>query len=344
MDSTIKKFKPSHVKRKEEKQQLKNQVQVLQKQVDELSNRVRMTRSDEELDLWKTKSSKRILERAIHDQQMNITQTQIKMLQIQENMVNNPLYRPIHLPKEWNHRRGVLVGMKDEMISRGLQYTAARSEPLDLGKAHFSDQVYENDNGDVCCDRFEFIHFNGVKSVEQVYEALKFFVDNMEISISEKLGHMTVREGYDSEDGGPSITNFHLVSKPTEDLTVEINNVTCMEYFERHRQFDGPCGVMVTDNVDTDELYPYCSRDRVRRDVSVAIVLTELTPNPRELGCTRGREKVTVLMQRAAFLTIRNPEFKLSASSMDSLREGATGTSSWGDVTVQAIREYVKAN
>lgn len=335
MESAIKKFKPSHVKRKEEKQQLNNQVQVLQKQADELKEKVKMSRSEEELELWKAQSSKRILERALHDQQMNLAQTQTKLLQIQENMVNNPLYRPIHLPKEWNDRRRVLLGLKDEMITRGLQYLAARSEHLDLSKAHFSDHVYENEKGDICCDRFEFIHFNGAKSVEQVYEALKFFVDNMEISISEKLGHTTVRESYDSEDGGPSISHFHLVSKPKEDLTVEMNSATCMEYFDYHPHFNGPCGVMVTDSVDTDELYPYNPRDRVRRDVSVACVFTELT---------RGVEGVNVLMQRAAFLTIRNPEFKLSASSMDSLREGASGASSWGNITVQAMREYVQTN
>ncbi|KAG7377499.1 hypothetical protein PHYPSEUDO_011530 [Phytophthora pseudosyringae] len=358
MVQACKKRKASYVKRKEETQDLKTQVGALQKQVDDLREKAGLapiSSSDQELELWKARSFTNLLERATHEQQIDVARAQSKMLQLQENLSKNPLYRPIRLPKGWAERRNILLSLREEMMTRGCQYVAARSQPLDSGCSHFSDHLYEDENGNFCCERFEFIHFQGVKSLRQVFEAVQFFMNTMEISISEKLGHTTVREDYDNNvDGGPSSCNCRLVSKSSENVTMEMNCIAFAEYFDMRSEFEGqPCAVMVTDCVDADELYPYSPNDRVRRDVGAAIVLTEVIPEKAarssndkqsEGGGVQGRrgeeEGVVVLMQRAAFLTIHRPEFEISEASMDSLPEGV---SNWGDVMVQAIRGFVQS-
>ncbi|ETP25305.1 hypothetical protein F441_01809 [Phytophthora nicotianae CJ01A1] len=65
-----------------------------------------------------------------------------------------------------------------------------------------SRELFETDNGDISSLRSTVVHFPGVESLRQVFEALWFYLTNMEISISERLGHITVREDYDMIDEG----------------------------------------------------------------------------------------------------------------------------------------------
>jgi len=61
--------------------------------------------------------------------------------------------------------------------------------------------LFETDNGDVCLLGSTVTRFPGVRSLRQVFDALWFYLTNMEISISELLGHITVREDHDMIEG-----------------------------------------------------------------------------------------------------------------------------------------------
>ncbi|RLN86669.1 hypothetical protein BBJ28_00001753 [Nothophytophthora sp. Chile5] len=193
-------------------------------------------------------------------------------------------------------------------------YAMARSGSLDLMKPHVMDHRYEDAQGDFCCERFELVQFVGVQSLKQVFDAVQFFLLNIEISISEILGHTTVREDYDRMDGDASICSFRLLSSDANGVASEANGVALTKYVEKSQHWGGrPCAIMVTDSVDEDELYPYTPSERVRRDICVATILTEqMRKKPKrrktsaaaeEEGPVCGdEEELVVVMQRVAFL------------------------------------------
>ncbi|KAG6943183.1 hypothetical protein JG688_00017735 [Phytophthora aleatoria] len=143
------------------------------------------------------------------------------------------------------------------MITRGCQYVVARSQHVDLMKPQLMDRRYEDAQGNFWCERIEFFHFTGVQSIKQVFVAIKYFMLNMEITISEALGHTTVQEDYDTVDNGTSIWNYRLLSTDSCGITSEVNKVVLTEFIDESVEMGGePRAVVVTDSVDVDGLYP----------------------------------------------------------------------------------------
>ncbi|KAL3660380.1 hypothetical protein V7S43_014533 [Phytophthora oleae] len=351
-----KRRRPSYLVRQDEVKRLQTQLQVLQRQLTRLQARPRSARA-QILDVANANNS---LRDVIHGQQLAVAGARSMLAGMQERQSGSPLCRHIHLPHEWWERRQVLLGLKSDMITRGCQYVVARSQHLDLLKPQLMDHRYEDVEGNFCCERFEFFHFTGVQSIKQVFDAIKYFMLNMEITISEALGHTTVREDYDTVDDGTSIWNYRLLSTDSNGITSEVNKVVLAEYFDESEQMGGrPCAVVVTDCVDVDDLYPYHPQERVRRDISATTVLTEMRRKKQTTVSTAGsrassgecqegaapgdeaeEEELVVVMQRAAFMRMHKPKFKISRSAMRSLKEGIA---SWGEVEVQSIRGAVNA-
>ncbi|CEG40783.1 uncharacterized protein PHALS_10966 [Plasmopara halstedii] len=348
--------RPSYLVRQDEIKRLKVQLRKLQQEINRLQARPRSVKS-QILDVTRANTS---LREIIYGQQLALAGTYSTLAGMQEKLTGSPLCRPVHLPRETLKRRQVLLSLKSDMISRGCQYVVARSQYLDLMKPQLMDRRYEDAQGNFCCERFEFFHFTGVQSIKQVFEAIKYFMFNMEITISEALGHTTVREDYDTVDDGASIWNYRLLSTDSHGITSEVNKVVLTEYFDKLTEMgDESCAVVVTDSVDVDALYPYYPHERVRRDISATTVLTKMKcmrsmSNASEQQICTGTkvfspernsknevdEEIVVVMQRAAFLKLHKPEFEISKSAMRSLKEGIA---SWGEVEVQSIRRAVNA-
>ncbi|POM70926.1 Hypothetical protein PHPALM_12576 [Phytophthora palmivora] len=190
---------------------------------------------------------------------------------------------------------------------------------IDASKAQYSDERFETAEGDFCGVRFETVQFPGVESLQQVFDAAVYYLTNMEISITERLGHVTVRDDYETIDG--SVYNARVLSTVFDNVTMETSSLLFpkMDPDEKY-------GMVVLDSIDEDELYPYNSAERVRKDVSATAVFTV---DNDEQG------KLVVTMRRAAFLKIHRPQFAISE---DALQELATGIMSWGDVMLKTLR------
>ncbi|ETP16588.1 hypothetical protein F441_08874 [Phytophthora nicotianae CJ01A1] len=193
---------------------------------------------------------------------------------------------------------------------------------VDPAKAQYSDERFETAQGDFCGVRFETVQFPGVKSLQQVYDAAVYYLTNMEISITERLGHITVRDDYETIDG--SVYNARVLSTVLANVTMETSSLLFPKMDP-----DGQCGMVVLDSIDQDELYPYNSAERVRKDVSATAVFTVDKDDKGELVVTK---------RRAAFLKIHRPQFSLSE---DVLQELATGIMAWGDVMLKTVRSIV---
>ncbi|KAG2769095.1 hypothetical protein PC116_g7450 [Phytophthora cactorum] len=130
----------------------------------------------------------------------------------------------------------------------------------------------------------------------------------MEISISERLGHITVREDYDM-----------------------------IRSFSKKEIRDS----VATDCVDEDELYPYSSFERVRKDISGGIVMTEGRQKKQVTdGVERTDTELVVTVRRTGFLKRHRPEFPVSPLTQQELE---AGIGDWGKVMIRAMREVLYA-
>ncbi|RLN97915.1 hypothetical protein BBJ28_00018513 [Nothophytophthora sp. Chile5] len=263
---------------------------------------------------------------------------------------SHPLYSRICLTKDWDERRATLMAVREEKLRNAFDFVMAPGRFVDPEKAHTSDQRFETAQGDVCSVHLEAVHFPGVQSLQQVWEALMFYYSNIEISISERLGDITVRDDYDSIEG--SVYNTRVLSRNENCTAIESSIVTFPQFFnEDDIGFGGKaCGIMAIDSIDEDELYPYFPSERVRLDTSGAIVLTANIRKPKGssekpsgllvegLEVPDAEGELVVTLRRAAFLKLYHPQFPVSESTRQDLQ---AGIGRWGDVMIKTIRSIV---
>ncbi|KAG6596013.1 uncharacterized protein IUM83_14754 [Phytophthora cinnamomi] len=271
-----KKRKATYLLRKEEQASLQQEIERLESQVAVLKTRSLPPEEAAKADpvLQRREAENAVLTSVLRHQQLHVANAQSLLSRCLGAQHTHPLYTRIRLSKDWPERRATLRSVRAEKLRNAYEYIAARSSHAQPEKMQLSDERFESAQGDLCCVRFETVHFRGVESLEQVYNALVFYLTNMEISISERLGHITVRDDYDSIEG--TAYNSRIASTEDCGVTTEMNAVSFPQLFAKDELGAGvgPCAVMASDCVDEDELYPYNPRERVRKDVSGAVVLT----------------------------------------------------------------------
>ncbi|KAG1686047.1 hypothetical protein DVH05_007187 [Phytophthora capsici] len=344
-----KKRKATYILRKEEQSALQQEIERLESQVAVLKTRSLPPDEAAKADpvLQRKEAENAALTSVLRHQQLHVANAQSLLSRCLGEQHTHPLYTRIRLTKDWPERRATLRAIRAEKLRNAYEYIMARSSHSQPEKMQLSDERFESAQGDLCCVRYETIHFRGVESLEQVYNALIFYLTNMEISISERLGNITVRDDYDSIEG----TAYNSRISSTEDcgVTTEMNAVSFPQLFGKDELGVGvgPCAIMASDCVDEDELYPYNSVERVRKDVSGAVLLTVGRRKVNHKGDKRigtavmpGEEEteLVVTMRRAAFVKLHKPKFPVSPFALQELHEGIAR---WGDVMLKTVRSVV---
>ncbi|KAJ8564228.1 hypothetical protein ON010_g7118 [Phytophthora cinnamomi] len=184
---------------------------------------------------------------------------------------------------------------------------------------------YEAENGDFCSTRFTVTQFEDAQSVKQVFDLLLFYFCNIEISISEKIGHITIREDDGADDRG--IVQNRLVSVTHKDVKMESNTVMFSQYFDRsadkrNGQADSSYGLIVADFVDEDERHPYVPSQRVRRDVNAVLEVREFTPqHPKSVAGGPPSRKSVVVLSRWVQNRMHYPKFPVCPDGWYELRD-----------------------
>lgn len=256
----------------------------------------------------------------------------------------------IHLTSDPALRRETLLKLCDFKTAEGRRFAIQRSQGLDLMAPFRREDLYLNAEGDYCCDRYDVNQFFGVKSLHQVYEALRFYVFNLEINITEKLGHVTLREDYDVVAN--RITHQRIVSRDDNNVGHEMNVAMFMQFEERESEGDdGSYGVVTTDYIDQDDLYPYQPEVNMRKDLVATVLLTaHRRKKPKQRRNTvddlldgaeaeqEEKEELVVVMRRVIFVKLRRTELEISDSVLQDVRESVAR---WNDVTVKSMREQL---
>ncbi|GMF46314.1 unnamed protein product [Phytophthora fragariaefolia] len=306
-------------------------MQKFRKQNDALEDRERMRRREEE---------NRGIRQVIHTQRLAFANTQSMIAQYMRVQEHSPFETFIQLGKDPVQRHDTLLSMKKQKLHDALQFLVARRRFIDPSTPFADNQKFENAQGDFCYMGFDVTPFAGIRSARTVFDVLLNFSYNLEISLSELLGDITIRENDDHWD--PSVSQQILVTNVANWAEMETNNVMFSEYHERN----GPAalgvelpdewddlgatghgdelGVLAIDFVNQDDLYPYKTDHRLRQDVTVLMLVSTCTrPKARPTGSTGPIEmERVVILTRWSLLRIRKSSVHLPFEATQRLRNG----------------------
>ncbi|KAJ8564229.1 hypothetical protein ON010_g7115 [Phytophthora cinnamomi] len=297
--------KATHTLRKEEKERLQKELEGLHARMEQLKKQALASFGTPGQNDKDRIIASKVLRDAVQRQQLEFANIQGIMSEYALCTIEagSPLQRFIHLGRDELSRRDTLLALKPMKLDDADYFLRQRRPNVDPCKPMCEDRRYELSNGGFCSTRFTTIQFHGVGSVRQVFDMLVQYFCNIEISISEKLGHITIREDDDSGDKG--VTQNRLVSTTVNGLLMESNTVLFSHFYEPD---DEPGrargrGLIVADFVDEDERHPYRPEERVRRDINAILELTSYTRKVAAIGGTFGDQLETEREENVVVLT-----------------------------------------
>ncbi|KAG2771231.1 hypothetical protein PC116_g4727 [Phytophthora cactorum] len=340
--------KATHTIRKEEKERLQNELDGLQARMEELKQQALASFGKPGQNDKNRAIASKVLRDAVQRQQLEFANIQAIMSEYALSTIQagSPLQRFIHLSRDKTSRRDTLLALKPLKLKDADHFLWQRRPNVDPCKPMCEDHRYELSNGDFCSTRFTTIQFHGVESVKRVFDMLVQYFCNIEISISEKLGHITIREDDDSGDKG--VTQNRLVSTTINGLLMESNTVLFSHFFEPDKEpgHERGRGLIVADFVDEDERHPYRPNERIRRDINAILELTSYTRKVATIGLQpvegtfgeklESREESVVVLTRWVFSQLNRPCFSVSTDNWEEMRDNMDR---WGETMHRTMIE-----
>ncbi|KAF1327466.1 hypothetical protein FI667_g7634, partial [Globisporangium splendens] len=320
----------------DEMKELQLEIDALQARLQTLEEAKRLGVSPSELgDLNNTVDMH--LRDVVHSQQLSIASVQSVLGGYLNKTDRLPHESTICLGKDRAERHATLLAMKDKKLEDSLRYLAERTRFLDPMIPHAESCRYIAPSGTYCCMCLDITHFEGAKSAKQVFDALMFYFFNMEISISEIVGDLTIRE----DDGvwHDGVFQSRIVSNVTQDVQVEINSAMFSAFYDRHDEYGGgrPFGVIASDFVNVDELHPYLPTKRVREDVTALLTVSSET-RTKINAYGEQEEELVVVLTRSCLLRLDHGELSLPPHVVQLMRDSI---GKWGNAMLLKAREIV---
>ncbi|GMF17023.1 unnamed protein product [Phytophthora lilii] len=181
--------------------------------------------------------------------------------------------------REARHR--TLVALKGHKLEYAKYYLLARNQGFNPASSYCQEERVHKRDGHYCVTRFEASTIRGA-TAKEVFDAVLGTILNAEIFLSEMCGSISVRE--DNELKTSEFAQIRLASSISSGEIVESNTVLFSNYT------DGPesgHGVIATDFVDSDRLYPYRTGGRVRLDTSTLILVRSFSEAMQQTGYSK---------------------------------------------------------
>ncbi|TMW67248.1 hypothetical protein Poli38472_012364 [Pythium oligandrum] len=242
----------------------------------------------------------------------------------------NPLNSFIHLPADSMERRQLLLSMKEQKLFAAKRFVEERISGLDLYRSRQQSESYDTEEGDRILVQCDVIPFHGATSVKQVYDESLVALGLMEFSLWEHLGVTAISESDDFSDHVP-VSQHRVLSTTVDGIDVEKNMTTFKSFVEADPESDASSyGLITLDSVDQDDLYPYQTHTRVRKDLSAVVLICRSPPKP-------GREP-TVSVVRYGYARLHQSQCGLATDKESRLIESMPR---WGEVIRSVLNEYV---
>ncbi|KAL3658931.1 hypothetical protein V7S43_016070 [Phytophthora oleae] len=259
----------TYCRRKAEIETLLAEMAALKEQKEMYKKRAEVLREREEL--MQREETNQALREVLHAQRLAFASSLSMVSQVLREKHTGPFDSLTHLPKDSHARHVALLRMKHERIQRAYDFMQERLRFMGVTTEYCDQKKFQTTNGDLCSERFEVMPLPGARSVKAIIDALEYFVYNIEISISEVLGDITVRENDDPYQSS-SVAQHRLVTTIGNVVQMDTNNVAFNEYIP-----PGPgqteVGFSISDAVDEDDVFPYIPT-RARQDVTVITMVS----------------------------------------------------------------------
>lgn len=314
-----KKRKSTHTVRKQEKAVLMDEIKVLEDRLKLLRGQVFLPPKDSEGNEVDPSVTNALLRQTVYEQQLSFAAGRSMLSQYMTQETSSPIHSYLHLGLDMVQRRTQLFDLKTTFLAQSKRFIEERSKMLDLKRHQAVVERFETSSGDACCVRFYVDQFPNF-TVRAIHDATQFFVGNLEMSITDSLGHITIRE--DDDSGDPSLSQHRLVVAGGFGIIVETNIVIFSHFNEKENY-----GIAAVTYVDEDDLHPYRPHERIRQDVIGVSLITE--------------HDGVVIVRRWAHMRMRKsnhvqlPEFVLHAAR-DNL-------GNWGDAMMHFVRARLYA-
>ncbi|GMF11408.1 unnamed protein product [Phytophthora lilii] len=316
--------------RKERKRLLVEQVEYLQNKLDELKFRLLVKQGEVDKAMQRRETENVVLHELIREQLVALATMQaavashvVRTAELSILGTLQPAQSVIQLGTDREGRTKTLMALKGRKLWEAERYIVAKSNQLEPGSSYCHEERFDSPDGDYCTVRFENAPIRGA-SAKVVFDTILDTILNAEILLSELFGSINVRE--DNEFESAEFTQVRLVSSVSSGVTVEANTVLFSNFTDG---VDGGFGIITQDFVDLDELHPYKSNERVRRDTTTIISVRGRPAQDDELP--------EVVVSRWTLLKIHHSDLNIS-------RETAMKESSmcWGDTAQKCINQKLQ--
>ncbi|RLN86429.1 hypothetical protein BBJ28_00003605 [Nothophytophthora sp. Chile5] len=348
---------------KEEKEQLERKVQGLNAHLQHLAQQGEFAKRREVV-LARVQQNQE-LRNSIRGQRIIFANTQSFISEFlvrwQARAHDHSLYEPvIRLGTDPRERHETLLAMKPQRLEEALYFLSERSRQMSMDTEFTDLQRFQAANGDMCMVRFDVKPLHKARNVRQAFDGVLQFSYNLEISISELIGDITVREN-DDTDWDSTVAQHRLVTSITDDVQVDTNNVTFAQFWgdgsgpRADRTIGDEVGLAVCNYVDDDALFPYRPSERVRQDITFFVMVAAYPRSATSSASTGSvstasdcgssvnddhEQEQMVVATRWTCLRLRKPEFPLDADIASHIRDGMEQV---GQAMFTAIRHSVNA-
>ncbi|KAL4156526.1 hypothetical protein PRNP1_005556 [Phytophthora ramorum] len=318
---------PSHVAKREEKKLLLKELAFLEAKAALLRQEAGIPDPKEVAATEQQVEMNRQLRETIALQQNAVAAVQSASTEFSTLRGHNPLQSYIHLGTDMDARRSEVCALKHEHLQRAKEFLKQRMQLVTNPNRPFHEESgHLTDEGHYIATKLDVHRFVGVESVKQVFEAMQFYFLNLEITTTELGADLTVRE--DSNDLEACILknpmlHHRLVTMLSNGPLVEKNAIKFFQYFGDDGEEDGPYGIMAAAPVDQDDLYPYNSAERLRKDVSAAMKLSSFTRKKQGYGET-AEDEIVVVLTRWFRIKLHHSELTFPPHVLQEVQRSAT--------------------
>ncbi|RLN53842.1 hypothetical protein BBP00_00009170 [Phytophthora kernoviae] len=229
---------------------------------------------EQRLKLLKSQGENQLLHDLITQQRVYVESIKAMLALSPVNEVRMALMTPmesyIHLGKDFIERKQTILSLRKEKLDMTYKFIEHKSHGIDCNQPYQFSDMFDK-FGKHYCMHFAISKYDGV-SVFQAARAIYEQYTEEDEALNHALGTTAKRESF-----GTIRCNFmhqHIVSHVNGD-NKDWKNMPEMEsngiFFCR---FGENSAVLTTDYVDQDDLHPYDTKNRIRRDTSIGVVLS----------------------------------------------------------------------
>ncbi|TMW67252.1 hypothetical protein Poli38472_012368 [Pythium oligandrum] len=326
-----KKRKPTYYVRKEESATLQAEVEELRQRLEAIEAKKRQEKEE----MAQSLAVKTFLHAQVMQNTRAMANMQAMLSAYHASGAAFPLETYIHLTADADQRRQTLFAMRDQKVREATEYIIERTGPMDLRRPHCAAETSFTPTGDYAFSQFDVTIFPNVRGVQQVFEAIRNFFQYQELSLSENLGVITIRESDDDDGSKDPVFQTRLMATLPSGQEVESNSATFFKYHERSDLLDTPHALFINESIKRDDLYPY-KENRHRLRLMAVTMLTE-TPSGSKNACGPGRVNVTMTRSCCGFIhrAVAGVESEVEAAAQSYI-------TNFREVMARVIREHLR--